>query len=206
MSGRYIAFEGIEGAGKSTVAARVAELLAVAGETVTLVREPGGTPAGEQIRAVLLDPSSDIHPWTEALLFAAARAQLVRDVVTDALARGAWVVSDRSVYSSLAYQGAGRGLGLDLVRMVNDAGLGGVWPDLVVLLRLDPATGLHRQEIADRIGAESVEFQHAVSGAFDTLAAEEPDRFVVVDAARPLSEIVEETWAQIGRRTQSSTG
>lgn len=204
MSRRYVAFEGVEGAGKSTVAARIAERLEAEGERVVIVREPGGTPAGERIRLVLLDPSSDIRPWTEALLFAAARAQLVRDVVTPALDRGGWVISDRSVYSSLAYQGAGRGLGVDLVRKVNDAGLGGVWPDVVVLLRLDPSLGLGRQEIPDRIGAEGVEFQRAVSVAFDTLATDEPDRFLVVDAARPLEEIVEEAWADIRHRAHRS--
>ncbi len=200
MSGRYVAFEGVEGAGKSTVAARIAERIEAGGDPVAVVREPGGTAAGERIREVLLDPLSDIRPWTEALLFAAARAQLVRDVVRPALGRGAWVISDRSVYSSLAYQGAGRGLGVELVRSVNDAGLEGLWPDLVVLLRLDPTLGLDRQQVPDRIGAEGVEFQRAVSAAFDTLAAEEPERFIVVDATRPLAEIVEDSWASIQRR------
>ncbi len=200
MNGRYVAFEGVEGAGKSTVTARIAERIEASGESVVVVREPGGTAAGERIRDVLLDPSAEIQPWTEALLFAAARAQLVRDVVRPALDRGAWVISDRSVYSSLAYQGAGRGLGVDLVRSVNDAGLGGLWPDLVVLLRLDPTLGLDRQQVSDRIGAEGTEFQRTVSVAFDTLAAEEPERFIVVDATRPLTEIVEESWANIERR------
>ncbi|MFQ5554800.1 MAG: dTMP kinase, partial [Acidimicrobiia bacterium] len=204
MSNRYIALEGIEGAGKSTLARRLVTRLEAGGYEATLVREPGGTTTGERIRDVLLDPDAVIQPWTETLLFAAARAQLVRDVVEPALAAGSWVVSDRSVYSSLAYQGAGRGLGIDLVRLVNDAGLGGRWPDLVVLLRLEPAAGLERQEIADRIGAEGVTFQRRVSEAFDTLAAADADRFVVVDATRPVDEIIEEIWDRLHRQRHRS--
>ena len=198
MSGRYVALEGIEGAGKSTVARRLAALLEAAGEPVLLVREPGGTTTGERIREILLDPGS-VQPWAEALLFAAARAQLIRDVVVPALDSGAWVVSDRSVYSSLAYQGAGRELGLELVRTVNDIAIGGWWPDRVVLLRLDPSLGLERQEVADRIGGEGLVFQQRVSEAFDTLAGAEPERFVVVDATRAVTTIVEEIWDKLHR-------
>ena len=197
MSDRYVALEGIEGAGKTTVSRRLVERLESTGYPSELVREPGGTAAGEQIRHVLLDPGGSIQPWTEALLFAAARAQLVRDIVEPALAAGSWVVSDRSVYSSLAYQGAGRELGIDPVRVVNDAAIGGRWPDIVVLLRLEPAVGLERQEIADRIGAEGIEFQRRVSAAFDNLAEDDPDRFVVVDATLPLEEIIEEIWDRL---------
>ena len=120
MSLPYVAFEGIEGAGKSTVAQRVGERLEADGRTVVRVREPGGTAVGERIRAILLGHDLAPDPWTEALLFAAARAQLAAEVIGPALAEGAWVLSDRSVYSSLAYQGAGRGLGVDAVRSVNE--------------------------------------------------------------------------------------
>ncbi len=199
MAGRYIAFEGIEGAGKSTVAGEVAARLEAAGERVVAVREPGGTPAGELIRRVLLDPELAIEPWTEAMLFAAGRAQLAAEVVRPALQDGAVVISDRSVYSSLAYQGGGRGLGIDAVRRVNAAGLAGTWPHHVVLLRIDPSTGLGRQEIADRIGAEGVDFQLAVAAAFDALAAAEPEVFTVLDASDPLDRVVGAALAAIMR-------
>jgi dTMP kinase len=197
VTGRYVAFEGVEGAGKSTVARRIAAMLAERGDDVVLVREPGGTPTGERVRGILLDEGDPVQPWTEALLFAAARSQLVRDVVAPALEAGAWVVSDRSVYSSLAYQGSGRQLGERDVRAVNDIAIGGLWPDVVVLLRVDPALGLARQEVADRIGAEGVEFQQRVSDSFDSLAAGEPGRFIVVDARSPLQDIVEEIWDRL---------
>jgi dTMP kinase len=198
MTGSYVAFEGIEGAGKSTVSGRIADRLAASGTPVLRVREPGGTRTGEEIRRILLAPEGTLEAWTEALLFAAARAQLAAEVVGPALAGGAWVVSDRSVYSSLAYQGGGRRLGIDAVRAVNRPGLGEVWPDLVVLLRVDAATGMRRQDVEDRIGAEGAAFLAATAAAFDRLAAEDPQRFVVVDAARPLDEVVEDVWAAVG--------
>ena len=190
MSGRYVALEGIEGAGKSTVARLVAARLQAQGHDVLAVREPGGTEAGELIRHILLDPGGSLSPWAEALLFAAARAQLAREIVGPALAEGRWVVTDRSVYSSLAYQGGGRELGVDTVRALNTPGLEGVWPDLVIVLDVPPLVGLDRQEVADRIGAEGIEFQRRVAGAFAKLAVEDPDRFLTVDAARPLAEVV----------------
>ena len=206
MTGHYIAFEGIEGTGKSTIAARLATHLEQRGISVLRVREPGGTVTGERIRHVLLDPEGSVAPWSEALLFAAARAQLANELVGPALRRGDWVVSDRSVYSSLAYQGGGRGLGVSQVRSVNEPGLGKVWPQLVFLLRLDAATGLSRQEDPDRIGAEGVEFQTAVGDAFDELAVEDPDRFVVIDAANDLDTVWQSVLSHVeGRWPISST-
>jgi dTMP kinase len=193
MSGHYIAFEGIEGTGKSTMAARLTNHLETLENKVLRVREPGGTVTGERIRRVLLDPDGSVSPWSEALLFAAARAQLAHESVGPALESGSWVVTDRSVYSSLAYQGAGRGLGVAEVRAVNEPGLGEAWPELVVLLRVDPAVGLARQEDADRIGAEGVAFQTIVGDAFDDLALADPERFVVVDASLDLDTV----WEQI---------
>ena len=190
MKGRYIALEGIEGAGKSTAAEQLIAAIEAHSLEVVLVREPGGTPAGERIRDVLLNRESRMGSWTEALLFAAARSQLARDIVGPALQRGAWVVSDRSVYSSLAYQGGGRGLGVPAVRAINEPGLEGVWPDLVILLRLDTDTGLGRQEIADRIGGEGPEFQDQVAATFDELAAASPDLFAVVDASTAIETVV----------------
>lgn len=187
---RYVALEGIDGAGKSTVAAAVADALEAAGERVVRVREPGGTPVGERIREILLG-GTDQAPWTEALLFAAARAELAAEIIGPAIADGVWVIGDRSVYSSLAYQGGGRGLGIETVRQVNEAGLGGVWPDLVVLLETDPTTAVGRQADPDRIGAESVEFQSVVASAFSKIAAEERERFLVVDATEHLDDVVD---------------
>lgn len=187
---RYIAFEGVEGAGKSTVARRVAESLEARGDRVIVVREPGGTEAGERIRDVLLTMDHDVTPRAEAALFAASRAQLIAETVSPALAEGAWVLSDRTAYSSLAYQAGGRGIPIDEVWTLNDIALGGVWPDAVVLLRLNPADGLSRQEEGDRIGDEAAAFHARVADAFDDLAAGEPDRFVVVDASLPIEDVV----------------
>lgn len=188
---RYVAIEGVDGAGKSTVARKVAERLRNLGEKVRLVREPGGTPMGEQIRALLLH-DDDMAPWTEALLFAAQRAQLASEVIAPALAEGEWVVSDRSYYSSLAYQGAGRGLGVPTVRMVNEAGLGGVVPEVVVVLWIDPEEALARQDVIDRIGGEGERFQLEVAEAYRNLADDEPDRVRLVEVGRTLEEVVEE--------------
>lgn len=200
MSLPYVAFEGIEGAGKSTVAQRVGERLEADGRTVVRVREPGGTAVGERIRAILLGHDLAPDPWTEALLFAAARAQLAAEVIGPALAEGAWVLSDRSVYSSLAYQGAGRGLGVDAVRSVNEPGLLGVWPSIVILLEVDPAEGLRRQDGGDRIGDEGVEFQRRVARDFAATAASEPERFVLLDAAGPLGDVVDAAYREIRSR------
>ncbi len=192
--GFYIALEGIEGAGKSTVAAVLCDLIADAGHEVMTVREPGGTPTGEKVRRVLLDPDGSVAPWPEALLFSAARAQLAVDVVEPALEAGTWVITDRSVYSSLAYQGAGRGLGIEEVRAVNAPGLGRTWPDLVALLQLGVADGLSRQKVPDRIGAAGHEFLDRVADGFTNLAEAEPDRFVVVDATQPVIDVAGAIW------------
>ncbi len=194
---RYVAFEGIEGAGKSTVVRRVAAALRDDAE-VTVVREPGGTPTGERIRSILLDGETHLAPWAEALLFAAARAQLTAEVVAPALADGRWVLTDRSVYSSLAYQGGGRGLGVAEVRAVNEPGLRGVWPGVVVLLDVDVDVGIARQEVADRIGGEGAAFLSAAAATFRSIAAQEPDRFIVVDASGPVDDIVDVVLARLG--------
>ena len=188
--GRYIAFEGVEGAGKSTVMAPVADHLREAGMSVVVVREPGGTEVGEHIREILLDGRHQPSARAEATLFAAARAQLIIEKVTPALESGSWVLSDRSAYSSLAYQAIGRGLDLDEIYRLNDIALGGVWPDVVVLLRLDAEAGLSRQAVGDRIGDEPRAFHIRVARAFDMLAEREPDRFVVVDASAPPGEVL----------------
>jgi dTMP kinase len=200
MTRRYVAFEGVDGAGKTTVAARVAEDLAARGFDVLTVREPGGTPTGEAIRRILLGLGGVVDDWAEALLFAAARSQLASEIVGPALAAGRAVVSDRSVYSSLAYQGGARGLGIEVVRRVNEAGLGGVWPETVVLLRLDPGAGLAREDGADRISTAGLALQARVAQAYDELAAAEPERFVVLDAAADLAAVVAAATTEVLRR------
>ena len=163
---RYVALEGIDGAGKTSVSTALALLLEGGGHEVVRVREPGGTAVGEGLRRILLD-GPPVTPWAEALMFAAARAQLVAEVIRPALGRGAWVLSDRSVYSSLAYQGAGRGLGMDRVRRINQPGLRGIvarsggvaQPSL-------HEEGLARQARPDRIGAQGVPFLGAVADGF----------------------------------------
>jgi dTMP kinase len=182
MNGFYVALEGGEGAGKSTVAALLGARLRAAGHEVVLVREPGGTVIGDRIRDLVLH-GEQMTPWTEAMLFAAQRAQLAAEVISPALADGAIVVADRSYYSSLAYQGFGRDLGVDLVRMVNEAGLQGVVPDLVVVLLVEPEEGLARQRVVDRIGGEGVEFVEKVQAAYRRLAALEPDRVFLMDGS-----------------------
>lgn len=196
MTGRYIAFEGIDGAGKSTVAEAVAERLRTHGRTVATVREPGGTAVGEAIREILLHSHDDLVPWSEALLFAAGRAQLAAQTIEPLLAEGTWVVTDRSVYSSLAYQGGARRLGVDIVRTVNAAGLGKVWPDLVVVLEVDPVEGLARQEVPDRIGGEGLELQERVAETYRRLVSTD-DRVVAVDGSAPLDDVVAASLAVI---------
>lgn len=181
MTNRYVALEGVEGAGKSTVAVALARLIDDRGSRSVVVREPGGTELGEEIRRILLH-SVDMTPWAEAALFAAARAQLVAEVVAPALAEGAWVISDRSYYSSLAYQGGARGLGIEPVRRLNEAVLQGCIPDVVVVLDIDPEVGLGREDGADRISSTGVEFQREVASAYRLLVA--TDRRVMAIEAR----------------------
>lgn len=197
MTAMYIALEGGDGAGKTTVAARLVELLEQKGDTVVAVREPGGTTLGEEIRRLLLH-SADMTAWAEALLFAAQRSQLAAEVIGPALGRGEVVVSDRSLYSSLAYQGGGRALDIGMVRLINEAALDGVVPDLVVVLIIDPSAALARQSDPDRIGRQGNVFQHAVATVYRDLAAAEPERVVLVEigdepeeVARSIFELIE---------------
>ncbi len=168
----YLAIEGVDGSGKSTVAGILERRLSDLGHSVTTVREPGGTPVGEAVRGLLLQ-SESLDVWAEVFLFAAQRAELARTVVAPALGRGEWVISDRSYYSSIAYQGRGRGLGMQRIREINETGLDGVQPDRVFVLEVDPAVALSRQEDPDRIGREGVEFQSSVRAAYLDLAETE---------------------------------
>jgi dTMP kinase len=196
--GRLIAFEGVEGSGKSTQLELLRRLLEERGREVVVTREPGGTPAGERVRALVLDPAVDLHPRAEALLFAAARAELVEAVIRPALERGAVVLCDRYLDSSLAYQGGARGLGRGPVEQINRFATGGLLPDLVVLLDLDPAAGLARRpRDPDRIEAQDLGFHRRVRDAFRDLAAAEPGRFAVVDAAAPVEEVADQIRAAV---------
>jgi dTMP kinase len=196
--GRLIAFEGVEGSGKSTQLELLRQALVGRGREVVVTREPGGTPAGERMRAVLLDPGVELHPRAEALLFAAARAELVDAVIRPALERGAVVLCDRYLDSSLAYQGDARGLGRGPVEEVNRFATGGLLPDLVVLLDLDPASGLRRRSgELDRIEAQDLDFHRRVRQAFCDLAAADPGRFAVVDATAPVDQVAAQVKAAV---------
>jgi dTMP kinase len=196
--GRLIAFEGVEGAGKSTQLELLRRALEGRGREVVVTREPGGTPAGERVRALVLDPEVELHPRAEALLFAAARAELVEEVIRPALERGAVVLSDRYLDSSLAYQGSARGLGVGPVTEVNRFATGGVVPDLVVLLDLDPAAGLARRAgDRDRIEGQDLDFHRRVRSAFRDLAAADPARFCVIDASAPVPEVAARVQAAV---------
>ncbi|MBO4209508.1 dTMP kinase [Micromonospora echinofusca] len=194
-SGLFLVFEGGEGAGKSTQVTALAEALRAEGHEVVVTREPGATPVGERIRSLLLGaPGSDVpSPRAEALLYAADRAHHVATVVRPALARGAVVISDRYVDSSLAYQGAGRTLPADEVSWLSSWATGGLKPDLVILLDVEPATGLRRVAArrgeTDHVEAESIDFHERVRYAFLDLAAADPKRYLVLDASRPAPEI-----------------
>lgn len=187
---RYIALEGGDGSGKSTVAKALAARLEAAGHEVVLVREPGGTAVGEAIRKLLLD-SEVLDDWAEVFLFAAQRAELAREVIDPALEAGKWVVSDRTYYSSIAYQGRARGLGDDEVRAINERGLEGTVPDHVFVLDVDPGDALSRQDRADRIGREGVEFQSRVLEAYHDLAEADPDRVKLLPGGLSVDEMVD---------------
>ncbi len=186
----YVALEGGDGSGKSTVSTALAERLEALGEEVIVVREPGGTPVGEAIRGLLLD-SDRLDDWTEVFLFAAQRAELAREVIEPALAAGKWVISDRTYYSSIAYQGRGRGLGEEVVREINERGLAGVVPDWVFVLDVDPEAALARQHREDRIGREGIGFQEKVRQAYLDLADSEPDRVAVLPGSMTVDNMVD---------------
>jgi dTMP kinase len=193
--GRLITIEGIDGAGKSTLVAGLADALAARGQPVAVLREPGGVELSERIRDLVQGAGGwDVSPRAEALLYAAARAQLVAERLEPLLARGEWVLLDRFVDSSLAYQGAGRGLGVEAIRELNEFATGGLRPDRTLLLRIDPEAGLARLrargEAPDRLESEAGEFFATVARAYDELAEAEPDRIAVVDAAQPPAEVL----------------
>jgi dTMP kinase len=200
-SGFFIAFEGVEGSGKGTQIRMAEEHLRREGYDVLVTREPGGTEVGERLRSLLLDPGTGLlDARSEALLFAASRAQAVQAVIRPALAEGKVVICDRYVDSSLAYQGWGRGLGEQDVLTLNVWATQGLFPDLVVLLHLEPERGLLRStEAPDRLELEGQDFHAKVADAYLKIAEEHPERFVVVDADKPPAVVFDEVRAAIDR-------
>lgn len=184
----FVTLEGIDRSGKTTQAALLRDAL---GPDTLLLREPGGTEAGERVRELLKDPGLELDPRAELLLFCATRAELCASVIRPALKKGGDVICDRFVDSTAAYQGAARGLGVDLVEGVNEIAIAGCRPDLTVLLRIDPASAEARgqqrlaaggEDGSDRFEGEGIGFQRIVAEAYDELAARHPDRITVIDA------------------------
>ena len=193
--GRLITIEGLDGAGKTTLAIALAEALAARVASVAMLREPGGVEASERIRELVKNPELAISDRAEALLYAAARAQLVQEKLLPLLEEGTWVVLDRFVDSSLAYQGGGRELGVEPVRDINRFATDGIEPDRTLLLRLDLESLRERQharaEAPDRLEREDEAFFERIAAAYDALAAAEPQRIRVIDAALAPGELVQ---------------
>ena len=197
----FVTFEGLDGSGKSTQAGLLRARLEADGLQVVATREPGGTDLGERLRDLVLH-GGHVSPWAEALLYAAARAQHVDDVIRPALDRGAVVICDRYVDSSVAYQGVGRELGLERVLEVNLSAVGGLLPDRTFLLELDAAeicSRLHGEH--DRLERESENFHARVADGYKALAERFPERIVVLDATRPADELAEEVYGALRVRT-----
>ena len=200
-AGKLITIEGIDGAGKTTLAQALAQALRERGIALELLREPGGVVLSERIRALVKDPALTVSPSAEALLYAAARAELVHQRVLPLLRAGIWVLLDRFVDSSLAYQGAGRDLGVEQVRAVNLLATAGLTPERTLLLRVAPGTGRARQgsraDEPDRLEREGEPFFQRIASAYDDLAAAEPARIRPIDAEQPPSLVLERALAEI---------
>ncbi len=204
---RFISFEGGDGAGKSTQAALLVERFRLAGVDAVLVREPGGTPLGERLRP-LIKGEVPASPMAELLMFEAARAELVREVIRPALDAGTVVVSDRFDDSTIAYQGYGRGIDVELIKDLNRKATEGLQPDITLLLDIDPAKALSRvgdqnggrndPEDQQRFEKQPLEFHERVAEGYRTLANEEPARWFVIDASRPAEQIAERVWSVVG--------
>ena len=207
----FVTLEGIDRSGKTTQAARISAAL---GPETLLVREPGGTAAGERMRALLKDPGVDLDPRAEVLLFCAARAELCRRVIAPALAEGRDVVCDRFIDSTVAYQGAARGLGIELVERLNEVAVADSMPDLTLLLRIDPGDAETRgqQRLAagasdgdDRFESAGIDLQLQVAAAYDELAARHPERIVAVDARGEADEVFERLMGVLAERGRGAS-
>ncbi len=199
--GKLITIEGLDGAGKSTLAAALAQVIEERGVRVELLREPGGVVLSERIRELVKDPALQIGARAEALLYAAARAELVHERVGPLLDGGTWVLLDRFVDSSLAYQGAGRGLGVEQVRAMNLLATGGLTPERTLLLQISPATGRGRQRTRgvepDRLEREDESFFQAIAAAYEELAQAEPQRIRPIDGEQPTARVLEQALSEI---------
>jgi dTMP kinase len=192
--GRLITIEGIDGAGKTTLAAGLLNALIACGLDIRLLREPGGAPAAERIRELVIDPELNVTARTEALLYAAARAQLIEETVDPLLSRGSWVLLDRFIDSSLAYQGGGRRLGIDAVRSINDFAIRSTRPDRTLLLLIDPKIGRRRSRARaaapDRLEREHDDFFDRTVAAYLELRSQDPNRIRKIDASLPPDEVL----------------
>jgi dTMP kinase len=197
--GRFITFEGVEGSGKSTLSAGLAEALRGCGVEILQLREPGGTELGEAVRAVVLaERESNVDPLAELYLMLAARAQLCEERIRPALEAGQWVLCDRFMDASVAYQGHARGLGAELVADLNSKTTRGVVPELTLLVDLDPLSGLARQTgAADRLGQEAEDFHRRVREGYLEIARESPERVRVLDGTLGIEQLRHEAWAKI---------
>lgn len=193
----FISLEGVDGSGKSTQARLLVEAL---GEGTVAIREPGGTEAAERIRELLADPGVELEPLAELMLFLAARADLTERVIRPALEEGRVVVADRFSDSSVAYQGAARGLGVGEVIGLCETATDGLWPDLTLLLRIDPETGLGRADGEDRFEQEGLALQQEVAAAYEEIAIIASDRVVVIDATGSVEEVHERVLEAVRER------
>ena len=182
MNCSYLAFEGIDGSGKTTLIDELSKKLTESNVDFNIVREPGGSKLGERIRELLLSHDYDVDPTSEALLMSASRAQLIQEIVKPAINNGQVVITDRSAYSSVAYQGVGRNLGYQKIYELNDLAIDSFWPEKVILLDIDPKISLSRQKVADRIGSGEISFFNKVRDGYLQLAEEFSDKFLVLNA------------------------
>ena len=195
----YLAFEGIDGSGKSSLIRSLSEILTSQNIDNKIVREPGGTKVGEGIRELLLSHEYDVDALTEALLFCSQRSQLVTEIIKPEINKGTKILSDRSAYSSVAYQGVGRGLGYETIYQLNDIAVNSYWPEKVVLLDIDPKISLSRQRVADRIGSDKVDFFKKVREGYLRLAEEFENNFLIINAEEDLSDNLQKicTWLKV---------
>ena len=182
MNCSYLAFEGIDGSGKTTLINELSNKLTESNVDFKIVREPGGSKLGEGIRELLLSHDYNVEPTSEALLMSASRAQLIQEIVKPAINNGQLVITDRSAYSSVAYQGVGRDLGYQKIYELNDLAIDSFWPEKVILLDIDPKVSLSRQKVADRIGSGEISFFNKVRDGYLKLADDFSDKFLVLNA------------------------
>ena len=182
MNCSYLAFEGIDGSGKTTLIDELSKKLTESNVDFNIVREPGGSKLGEGIRELLLSHDYDVDPTSEAFLMSASKAQLIQEIVKPAINDGQVVITDRSAYSSVAYQGVGRDLGYQKIYELNDLAIDSFWPEKVILLDIDPKISLSRQKVADRIGSGEISFFNKVRDGYLQLAEDFSDKFLVLNA------------------------